>query len=119
MMDEVGCLVILGVRSEILMWRVRIEARQASRKWYNIRLKHERRKAHVETGNEVFGCIPHGRGAFQDWPSHSHYGPPQYPQKILYRRIWLFETINDPSSPRCVSRVEEGDRVLREITRNE
>ena len=51
------------------MWRVQVEARQASRKWYNIHLKHERRNAHAEAErrqDEVFGCIPHERGALQD-----------------------------------------------------
>ena len=35
-------------------------------KWYNMRHGHERRNAHVEAErrqDEVFGCIPHGRGA--------------------------------------------------------
>ena len=39
--------------------------------WYNTRCRHEQRKAHVEAErrqDEVFGCIPHGRGAYQDWP---------------------------------------------------
>ena len=35
-------------------------------KWYNMHLEHERRNAHAQAERhqgEVFGCIPHGRGA--------------------------------------------------------
>jgi len=45
-----------------------MESPNEREKWYNIHFRHERRNAHVAAArrrDEVFGCIPHGRGAYR------------------------------------------------------
>ena len=48
------------------VWLCPMKVSDMEQKWYNMRHGHERRNAHVAAArrqDEVFSCIPHGRGA--------------------------------------------------------